>query len=239
MDNRDIVTGHALIEVLTHLLHHKSFVSMRLVNGNYDRLTMITDLRLEKSGDVLVVDPPADLAGVLSSHNGHVFEFGFKGPDGLNYRFSTKGAVVDSAGFRLSLPSRLERLQRRRNFRVMVPVGTCLQFETASGWIDLEIVNISLGGMLGALTRRSGKTGAGPKLRTGDTVRNLSIHFPGDMGRHDLRIGIQKAVVRRVESEGNRRKRRYAFEFIGIERQGKNALTRMIYRLHREQLQRR
>ena len=103
----------------------------------------------------------------------------------------------------------------------------------------IDLINVSLGGVHGVLTKHNFKFMRGPVLKKDQQIYDISIVFPGDPDRPGNTVYVKKAEVKRVEHDQNRGFYRYAFEFAELEKEEQSKLTQVIYDLQRWYLQRR
>lgn len=233
------VQGEKLTELFNELVQKKVIISMNVVGAGFDRLTCITGITKETSGQYLLVDPPDDFKEAAADRDLWHLRFNFNGPDQLEYIFSTKGGVLGEDGLRLPFPDHVERLQRRRNFRVNTLTGTRMYFKLKKIQGVLDLINISLGGTYGVLVKHNFKFMRGSVLKVDQQLYDVSMVFPGEENEPDETIHVKRAEVIRVEHDRDRGYYRYAFEFKELEKETQQRLTQVIYGLQRRYLQRR
>ena len=112
------VQGDKLTEVFNELINQKVIISMNVVGTGFDRLTCITGITKDSQGSYLLVDPPDDFEEAAAVKDLWHLRFNFNGPDHLEYIFNTRGGKFCEQGLKIPFPDHVERLQRRRNFRV-------------------------------------------------------------------------------------------------------------------------
>ncbi len=231
--------GIKITELFKFLIDSRTIMSMQLQGANYERLTCLIDVRNAHSGDQIVVDLPNDFKPTAEKQTQLKLRFNFNGPDKVEYIFSTEGGSYDNGNLILPYPDHVERLQRRRNFRLPTPPGTqmCFQSKKISGILD--IVNISLGGAYGTFRLKGSAKSKQPLLRTGQLIYKIRISFVGQSSREDQAIHVQKAEVVRVEKDTQSHHHKYAFEFKYMDREERQRLIDNVYRLQREHLKRR
>ncbi|MCB2145129.1 MAG: PilZ domain-containing protein [Deltaproteobacteria bacterium] len=233
------VQGEKLNELFNTLVANKIIISMNVVGAGFDRLTCITGIMKDADGSHLLVDPPEDFEEAAAVKDLWHLRFNFNGPDRLEYIFSTRGGRFCEQGLKIPFPEHVERLQRRRNFRVNTLTGTQMHFKLKKIQGVIDLINVSLGGVYGVLTKHNFKFMRGPVLKMDQQVYDVSLVFPGDYDRPGNTIYVKKAEVKRIEHDQDRGFYRYAFEFEDIEKEEQNKLTQVIYDLQRWYLQRR
>ncbi|PIE66666.1 MAG: hypothetical protein CSA23_08000 [Deltaproteobacteria bacterium] len=233
------VQGQKLYGLFNELVEKKIIISMSVVGADFDRLTCITGLEKDDDDHYLVVDAPDDFEETAKQKQQWHIRFNFNGPDQLEYIFSTRGGELCPRGLKIPFPEHVERLQRRRNFRVETLAGTQMHFRLKKIKGSFHVFNISLGGIYGALVKHNFKFIRGPVLKMDQTIEDVGMIFPGDGDKPDKTIIVQKATVRRVEHDPERGLYRYAFAFKEMQKHERQALTEVIYDLQRWHLQRR
>ena len=233
------VQGAKLTELFNELIAEKIIISMNVVGAGFDRLTCITGITSDAAGNHLLIDPPDDFREAAADKDLWHLRFNFNGPDQLEYIFSTRGGELAEQGLKIPFPEFVERLQRRRNFRVDAFTDTRMYFQLKKIKGVLDVVNLSLGGSYGVLVKHNFKFMRGSVLKMDQQVHDISIVFPGDDDDPEETIYIQQAEVKRVEHDQDRGFYRYAFEFKKMDREEQQRLTQVIYALQRKYLQRR
>ncbi|BBO70420.1 hypothetical protein DSCA_43500 [Desulfosarcina alkanivorans] len=233
------VQGDKLIELFNELIVKKTIISMNVVGAGFDRLTCITGMTTDSDGSHLLVDPPEDFREAAEVRDLWHLRFNFNGPDQLEYIFSTRGGRFSEQGLKIPFPEHVERLQRRRNFRVNTETGTQMHFTLKKIQGIIDLINVSLGGAYGVLIKSNFKFMRGPVLRMDQQVYNVSMVFPGDKDTPEETVTVKRAEVKRVEHDQERGFYRYAFVFKELEKEERRRLTQVIYDLQRRYLRRR
>jgi c-di-GMP-binding flagellar brake protein YcgR len=166
-------------------------------------------------------------------------KFNFNGPDHLEYIFSTVGGHIGRREITVPLPDYVERIQRRKNFRMETPLGTKMFLKSGKIHAVFSLINISLGGAYGTLTKHNVKHNSGTILEVKESVENLGIYVPENKCWAELIIIIKRAEVRRIDYDKNRKIYKYAFEFMEMATNEKKKLVQSIYHFQRQFLQRR
>lgn len=233
------VQGEKLTDLFNELVDKKIIISMNMVGAGFDRLTCITGIVNDANGDHLLVDPPDDFEKAAATNDLWHLRFNFNGSDQLEYIFNTRGGTLDDQGLKIPFPEHVERLQRRRNFRVKTLTGTQMQFKLKKIQGIIDLINVSLGGVYGVLVRHNFKFIRGSVLKVNQQIYDISVVFPGDEKEPSETVHVKKAQVKRVEHDQVRGFYRYSFAFTEIDKQEQQRLTQIIYGLQRKYLQRR
>jgi hypothetical protein len=231
-----------LFDLFNYLIEKRVIISMQLIGADFERLTCVTKVRRESDGPWLQVDMPEGFqaaAARIGTMHALDLRFNFNGPDQLEYIFNTRGGFAKGRDLHLPFPAYVERVQRRKNFRMPTPIGTKMMFRTERGPAVLSLINISLGGIFGALVKPTPKDLHESLLVMGQSIQHAGIIVPADGEAEEMIIIINKMEVRRIEHDPERNIYRYAFEFKDILPNENKKLTQAIYHFQRVFLQRR
>ena len=237
MTEAEKIQGSKMIRLMEQLQCEKILVSMRLVGQDYERLTMIVRVPTDRNTSFFAIDPPKDFINTVSKLHSCEIRFNFTGPDNLEYNFTTLGGKFSGNEAQLNLPNYIERLQRRRYFRLSVPTDTKLFFESDQGQQEINLTNISMRGTLGFLKTFNLKDQKKPILNKEDYLKNLNIIFPSDTKDDIQEVKVNKAIIRRAEHDPQKNMDLYAFEFVSIDNDQEKMLIKIIYDLQRLFLQ--
>jgi len=233
------IQGKRLSELLRYLIEQKTILSVRMEGTDYERLTYILDICETASGKHLIIDLPEGFKRVAGTMSPWQLSFDFNGPDELEYLFSVTGGEFHAQGVRIPCPEHIERIQRRKNFRIMTPAGTRMVITTPTLKGLMDLINISLGGAYGSMAKHNLKNAREPFLKVGERIYNLGISFPEDNVMPEQIIVIKEAQIHRIDHDMEYNRYKYAFEFINIESDQLKKLTQTIYRIQRQFLVRR
>jgi len=239
MADGSTIDGKQREGLFRQLMRANTLITMRIrgVEG-YQRLTMITDIRKTKAGSTFSIDPPSQFNEKVADLPEWKIHFKFTGPDKIEYSFSTRGGQIADRDIWLPFPEAIERIQRRKHFRIDTPPGTQIRLSVKRASRLADILNLSQGGLLCVLVRLKKEIRTEPLLRVGDTLNDITLTCPNEEGPED-EIPIKTAVVRRVEADPNHYRHRYAMEFHDMTFSEQGDLTKVIYRLQREFLRKR
>lgn len=233
------IVGRKLDALFDALIVEKTIISMHVVGTDFQRLTCIIAVEQGSDGNQLVVDCPEGFSEAASPNNTLNIRFTFNGRDHLEYIFGTTGGVRRGRELKLPFPDYVERLQRRKNFRIDTLPGTRLLFSIGKMGGRIDLINISLGGAFGLLVKPGSKDLSGSLLKINQRLYNVRIVFPADNLVEKRTVVIKKAEVRRIEPDRERKRCKYAFEFMVIDRENLRELTNAIYHIQRQFLQNR
>ena len=207
---------------------------MHLMGTDYERLTIMVDVRVTRENQIFLIDYPQDFKETVAVLDPWTIRFDFKGEDKIPSFFKTSGGVISGRDIWIPFPRFIERKQRRRDFRISSPVGKRLEFLLDSKEHELSVINFSQGGAL-VSTGKGGRNELG--IETGGRIKNLTLFIPFDKALK--RIRVSEAKVRRVDQDSTTKHYRYGLQFTDIEREEKLFLKKIIYRTQRDLLRKR
>ncbi|MBT8339171.1 MAG: hypothetical protein HKP58_20830 [Desulfatitalea sp.] len=221
------------------LIANNIIISMSLVGSGYEHLTCATGVHRTPVGKHLCIDLPQGFRAAVANKTHFTLRFNFNGPDKLEYLFNTIGGQINGRDLLVPFPDYVERIQRRRNFRMPPPLDTNLLIKMGKVHAIISLINISLGGAFGVLTKHNVKDLQDSLLRVNQSLPHVGIIVPACEDWSEQVIIIQRAQVRRIEHDRENKRYRYAFEFMEIVPDELKKLTRCIYNFQRQFLKRR
>lgn len=238
MFNRGKIQGDNLFELMEQVQQSNTLLSMKISGKDYEQLTVINDIVKQKNQLFFVVDEPSGFIETISDIQVWKINFKFKGPDNLQYVFSTTGGNFDGQKITIPFPGYIERVQRRKNFRIDAPAQAMVLFKDGTRQHECSLINISLGGIFCKIARLGKGKEKQPAFMKGETLQDLELIFPPQEDRIFQNVKVTKAIVRRDEHDPEKDLTGYGLEFTGIDRDEKKNLTAIVYYLQRLNLQR-
>ena len=239
MDNPGKIEGRKLVELFNTLIEKRVIISMHLTGTDFERLTCLVGIQAHASGYSLRIDLPEGMRAAAAKTDAVTLRFNFNGPDRLEYVFSTEGIKFNHRELVTPFPEYVDRIQRRKDFRMQTPSGTRLLIKHDKIHAILNLINISLGGAFAVMKKHNLKNVNEPIFALDESVTNARIIVPEGTDRKEMVIIIQTAIVRRIERDRQSKRFRYAFEFKDMDAREKHKLTQSIYYFQRLFLQRR
>ncbi len=227
----------AILQLLEELKNQRLPVQVALLNGTFDGMTHVNGIRKRRGMVFFRTESIRSLATAIGGEKEWQSRFSFFGKDNIEYVFRTIGWKVDSDGIWHRFPEIVERRQRRKYFRLELPLQTNLFLVVGSGQYKMTAIDVSIGGVFGELMDFDGATHKGPPWSVGDRVEDLALEV--DYDGKSTRISIQAGILRRLDSESSNKKSAYAFEFVEMAKSEETALVDLVYDLQRKILKER
>ena len=229
------VQDKSVLNVIEQLLRDKTLVTMRLAKSEFELLTVVTDVRPFKfmKGAMFLVDCTQELKQAIDSIGDWSLEFQFAGSDKVQHRFRTSKGQISGDKIWLVCPKTIIRDQKRNDFRIEVPSGTELQFEKDGINHVMKVCNISMGGLLSTLRKRTESISS---IGVQDKFLGAILNFPVEK-RHPL-IHIEELAVIREEVGANSPNAGYGLQLTAIDSIERSVLRQQLYKWQRKLLRR-
>jgi PilZ domain len=226
--------GTKLVTLFNELIERKVIISIHVVGTGFERLTCIAAIQCDGADNYLLVDRPDGFSQSAGQAEAWNLRFNFNGLDQLEYVFSTRGGEICGDNLKVPFPEFVERLQRRKDFRILTVPGTKLVFadNKVKGVVDL--INISLGGAFGLLLKYKPKRLGSSPLALDQRLYKIGLIFPADKEISEQMVVVNKVEVRRIEHDKERKLYKFAFEFMDMDKDQKQKLTQAIYHIQRQ-----
>ena len=229
MEDTDRINGKKRFALFDQLQKDRVVVKLTLLGEEYERLTIITGVSTENGTPYVIIDIPTGFRETFQYDKKKKVLFDFVGKDKILYSFRTVVGRINENDIWMEFPEFIERVQRRRFYRIAPPVGTKIYFEVDFRKYEAGVVNLSEGGLLITQSEQFQKE---VKLSDGEYVKNINLIC--EEQRLRFQIGIKKGVIKRRAKNPNTSRYTYAIQFIGIEDREKKELQDWIFRVQRE-----
>ncbi|MDO9111377.1 MAG: hypothetical protein Q7U40_12020 [Desulfatirhabdiaceae bacterium] len=232
----DRIVNKKIRAILWQVKDDKSLIRMKLMEKDYEQLTIIDDIRNKGKAMYLLIDCLNGFSDLIDDASCKI-ECEFTGSDKLPYFFYADIAQVDQQHIWVLFPKIIRRRQLRGDFRVTVPSGTQMAFKNKGALLINEVINLSLGGSFGALITAQNVEHPVCRLCGGDTLTEVDLVFRSKLS--EQRVSIRKALVVRFEENPLLRSYCCAIHFVDMDKAEEKALTELIYVIQRECRQKR
>jgi hypothetical protein len=233
-DDTSILYGKDLLRFFQDLKKNKTVIKINLLGHSYERLTMVVGVVSDGIPYHFQIDYPKGFEEAIRKTSSWKIRFEFKANDKLVYRFRTLGGYLSGRGVFIPFPPHIERVQRRRYFRVEAPLGTQMIITQDTRNATFILLDISEGG---ALIRPGEEFSRRPVFQKGDFLRDILIRY--DKDGEPSTIPLEKAMVQRLERDPLTHRYQYALRFLELDKNVRNNLRELIYFFQRDFLQKR
>lgn len=231
------ITDSAVTSVLETLIQHKIPLKLTLLNTDYENQTHIIALTDRNEAPQMIMDIPKGFEKAAANVDVWKIHFEFIGLDRIHYAFATHGGNMAGQRIVLKPPQELERKQRRELFRLNAPSDTRLYILKDANRLELQVMNISIGGSLAALVQTKADMPADSPFAVDQLLKGVALEFPAEIMQRPIQI---KAVqIKRIEHNSETKRYEMGLEFLKISAGEQKRLTDLIYELQRQYLRQR
>ena len=224
--------GEKLLSVFQLLVEQQILIKVHLPQSGYESLTIVTDAASNSRQHVFQIDVPKGLHAAIEESGTDHLSFEFTSHDKVTHRFTSKIQTIGENAISMLYPPIIQRRQQRDNFRIKAPMESYATALLNDVKIEMEIDNISLGGVYCYCANRYKSA-----LPLGSALTDMELTFT--LRNQCSSVMIQRTAVKRVESGYRPKRFGIAFEFTKISRDDRRLLVQLIYELQRMYLQNR
>ena len=231
MDSADeIIQGNRVKDVLQSLILSGQLCKMEISRTPYCWLTLLTEVKEDKHGNLLLIDRVPDFEKAFSASRRQKVLVEYLENNTVPCNFISRVVRVDGQGIWVEWPEKIHRIQRRKFFRLRPPVGTEVVFYIKPEVEERgKVRDYSLGGVAFLI-------GKEVILKPGDQLKGLQLHIPD--GENRLNLPIPLAVVRRAQADFFHGDTLYALEFLEYSEAAKKGFNQHIFEKQRSLLRR-
>ena len=238
MDGAATLSKEKTHQLFKYLLDKHVLIKLVVKGTGYESVTVITGLRSKNLQEQFCIDSPNDFQIILQSKDCGNLYFEFNGQDKVLYTFETPPDPAWQRGeVWIPVPDAVERIQRRRNFRLEAPMGTELILRQLQPALRMVVLDFSLGGLLCVVESARERIKRNLMLTRGRKLKSMELLFRDE--NVTTKIRIAEATIVRVETNPVTGYRQYAFQFMRIEKNEEKSLTKVLYSMQRKMLRQR
>lgn len=230
-DSTDI-TGKEINRIFKQLKKDETLMKATLLGGDGDGMvTIIIGIAQGKNGSYFKIDATADFRDRVNTNSKGKMLFEYDGNDRVPYLFRCVRAKIPKPGLWLRFPEFIERVQRRKHFRLKRPPGTTVLLVIDGKTYEADVMDISIGGVL---ITQAPSFQERTNLCVGDCIKKVSVFFPEDGER--MQLSIKNAEIRRMVEKAGGHGYDYALQFHDIGKKDQEKLADFIYKCQRDKL---
>ncbi len=235
MEFRSQIQGETVSAVFRQLQRQRSPLRIHVLGRGYERLSIVTGIESRNGQCYLLVDLPMQFETELPDCEGLRVQLEFADRERIPHSCRTVIHRPEGDDLWLVLPDSVERIQRRRHFRVEPPQGTRILLPFPGREIEVPVLNLSLGGGLVISPKRGEARSL--DLGPGSTLRD--VRLLSTMEEEKLEVKIRRAEVIRAEKIPESSRIQFALQFVRMEKEDEQQLDRFIYYSQRRLLKKR
>ena len=236
MQSHDTIADQKALDLIAWLAESRTFLTLSVPHRSYERLTFIIGIGILDAKAAFKIDPPEGLLDLLSQAANEtspaMLHFEFTGTDRLQHRFDAPVAIISDQELWLQCPTRIQRDQHRRDFRIQAPDVAELVLYIESKEIRLSVDDLSLGGVLCHCSAPVKALFLSDMILEG---ADLLVTLDGV----SCIVAVDRIAVRRIDKGPIAKNYDIAFEFLAIKNEFRKRLTKIIYDMQRRFLRNR
>ncbi len=237
MSDQDRIQGKKRFDVFNSIIKEKTLVKMQILSEEYEQLTIITGVRKQGDTSFLIIDSPRKLDDEVEDLENVDIHFEFSEKDGVRLSFKCDGGKKLDKELWVEFPEYIERIQRRKDFRLWFSHGTIIHVKIDSVTYKMTLKNISMGGAYVEISMLRNEDKEITAFKSGDLLKNIELMIHSE--EEDMTVNINKASIIRANEMEKQKGFLLGLQFLDIEKHEMSVLKKIIYNLQRNFLQRR
>ncbi len=237
MEATEIIRYKRRFDIFKQLQNDKTLIKMIVLGRQYERLTLVTGTRFKKKTPYFLIDHPEGFTKAVANDDNCRIHFEFVGHDNLVYSFRANGKASIDGEICLRFPEVINRVQRRKNFRMAPPLGTKMYISRSLGRLEMNVIDISQGGALIMPVNLDMEYPNASLFKVGSKLRNIELTFPFE--EKVFSVYVDEAQVRRLGKQPATNRINFALQFTDIEKSQQKTLIDLIFTLQRNTLRKR
>lgn len=229
----DKITDEKRFAIIHELQRDRTIIRLNLLGKKFEGLTMVTGMNTINNVPYILIDRPNGSKEYLENSTGNRVFLEFIGKDRIQYHFKTVIEKAVDDDILIQFPEVINRVQRRKYFRIEPPFGTRMTFKADNRHFKFNVINLSMGGVL--IAQDMGLHDKGTFF-VGRYIRDILLICEEDGAR--ARIKIKKADLIRIEKNEETGKCFYAIKFLDMDKDTREKLHVYIYCCQRVVLKR-
>ena len=223
-----------ILETFYTLKEKGTFIRLRIPETGYTRIVIVSDINTAGPVPLITVDCSEEMADAVSAMDQMKLSFEFTGEDQLRYHFFADDALIRGNALLIKLPKKIERSQRRSNYRLIAPMESFFYFTSGARRKRVKMLNLSTGGASGILVSLKNGTQQTPPVKADQTILNLKLAFTTDSGK--VLIPVRESGVIRIEDLPQKGRYLMAVSFTRMDEKHRAHLRKIICNEQRHML---
>jgi|GEM_PF-2076391 len=233
MEDPEIITGGRMLDLLDQLKRERTILNLNVLGTGNEGLSILLGRKEVNGRQCLMMDFPAGARfEILYAHGRKVF-IEFTDKNRIHYSLRSAIEEVSPQCIYILLPKGIQRIQRRKFFRIPPPPGTKVIINDEDGKFEFNVIDISEGGVL--ISHPSAFHDDGKFFPSARKTLSIVCREKGSMQM----IKVNKAEIKRIKKILETGCFNYAFQFIDCGKQEENDIRNFVYSCQRRFLERR
>ena len=233
MDNSEKIRGKKIFDILEYLKSSHTILNIHVMGTDFEGLTIILGVS-DGEKPSFFIDYPGGANSLVPLSIGKKCYFEFNDEGKIKHSFKTTIHSIFGKRIKFNFPEVIERSQRRKTFRILVPSGSRLLYSNNKDQYEFDVVNVSEGGLLVSLKAIHHNDRI---LIKGNKLSDLVLSSK----QKDLsvKIKINAAEIIRLEKLDDSDRINYGLKLIEVDKSEEDKLKRFIYYCQRKILKKR
>lgn len=231
MEAPEIITGENMLGLIDQLKKERIALKLNIAGSDNEGLSILLGIRQVNGNPCLIIDFPAGTGLDMLYAHGKKVNIEFIDKKKIHYSFRSIIEDVTPQNIYVLIPNVINRIQRRRFFRIPPPLGTKIIINERDRKFEFNVINISEGGALISHPADFHDE----KIFFQSAQKSLVIVYNEDGNKHTIKVN--KAEIKRINKVLETRRYNYAFHFIDCGRQEENDIRNFIYSCQRRFLE--
>ena len=148
MEDPEIITGSRMLDLLDQLKRERTILNLNVLGTGNEGLSILLGRKEVNGSQCLMMDFPAGVRYDILYAHGRKVVIQFTDKNKIHYSLRSVIEGVSPRIMYILLPKEIQRIQRRRFFRIPPPVGTKVIINDDDGKFEFNVIDISEGGVL-------------------------------------------------------------------------------------------
>lgn len=233
MEAPEIITGEKMLGLVDQLKRDRIALKLNIAGSYNEGLSILLGSKDVNGKPCLMIDFPAGARFDMLYANGKKVNIEFTDKKKIHYNFRSTVEGVTPQSIYILMPKAINRIQRRKFFRIPPPLGTKIIISDERGKYEFNVINISEGGVLISHPANLHDE----RIFYQGAEKSLVIVCREDADTRTIKI--KKAEIKRINKILETRRYNYALHFIDCGRQEENEIRNFVYSCQRRFLEKR
>jgi c-di-GMP-binding flagellar brake protein YcgR len=233
MEDPEFIAGSRMLELLEQLKRERITLNLKVLGTGIEGLSILLGRKEVNGNQCLMMDFPAGARYDILYANGRKVVVEFSDKNKIHYSLKSVIKGVSPRNMHILLPKEIQRIQRRKFFRIPPPAGTKVIINDDDGKFEFNVIDISEGGAL-----LSHPAAFHDDRKYFQNARKTLIIVYREKGDIQM-IKVETAEIKRIKKILETGCYNYAFQFIDCGRKEENDIRNFVYSCQRRLLEER
>lgn len=232
MEPPESITGERLLVLLDQLKRERITLHLTVPGTGNEGLSILLGTKTLNGKPCLILDFPAGAHYDILYAQGKKVIIEFSDKNKVHYSLRSVIESVSPRDMHILLPESMQRIQRRKFFRIPPPMGTRVVINDEDGKLEFNVVDISEGGVL--VSHPSAFHDERKFFQNAQKSLDIVYREEGNTKT----IKVNRAEIKRIKKMPDDGSYHYAFQFTDCGRREENEIRNFVYSCQRRFLKR-